>query len=255
MLFFFRFMNWFSIRHFRAHPWRVLAVLFGIGLGAAVFTSVRLAMDASLDSFTRSMDLIAGDAEWSVVTPGGRVDEKLLAGLLNHPAVSAAAPLITTYVSTPERDEEPFLLIGLDPVLDRELHSWRIDSAEREAARIWLDLINRPRTLLLSKTLADKRGWSPGRSITLEHTHQVSRFDVIGILGQEGLSLVEGGRIGIADIASVQEFMGIQGRVDRIDLRLQPWAGECRDCGNPCPPARRARSSNSRPRRWNPAVG
>lgn len=231
MLFFLRFMTWFSIRHFRAHPWRVLAVLFGIGLGAAVFTSVRLAMDASLDSFTRSTRLIAGESQWSVVTPGGRVDERLLAPLLSHPAVFAAAPLITTYVSTPGVHGEPFLLIGVEPVLDRELHSWRIDSAEREVVGIWLDLISRPCTMLPAKALADRRGWSPGDSITLEHAHQVSRFQVIGVLGQEGLSLVEGGRVAVADIASVQEFMGIQGRVDRIDLRLRPGSGEAEIAG------------------------
>jgi putative ABC transport system permease protein len=225
LLFFFRFMNWFSIRHFRAHPWRVLAVLMGIALGSAVFTSVRLAMNASLESFTRSMDHLTGGAEWSVVRTGGRVDEQLLAGLLRHPAVAAAAPLITLYVSTPREEEEPFLLVGLDPVLDRELHSWRIDSPGKEAVDTWLELINRPRTLLLSRALAKKRGWDSGQSITLEHAHQVSLFKIIGILGEEGLSLVEGGQIAIADIATLQEFMGIQGKVDRIDLRLQPRAG------------------------------
>src|SRR3989339_71231 len=106
-LFFFRFMNWFSIRHFLAHPWRVLAVLFGIALGSAVFTSVRLAMDASLDSFTRSMDLIAGEADWTVVKTGGRVQENLVAELLALPCVDAASPLITTYVSDANRGNDP----------------------------------------------------------------------------------------------------------------------------------------------------
>ncbi|PKN61333.1 MAG: hypothetical protein CVU57_29985 [Deltaproteobacteria bacterium HGW-Deltaproteobacteria-15] len=226
LLFFLRFMNWFSIRHFLAHPWRVLAVLLGIALGSAVFTSVRLAMDASLNSFTQSMDLISGKADWTVVKTGGRVQESLVAELLVLPCVDAASPLITTYVSDADRGNDPFLLIGLDPVLNREFHSWQIDGPADPAARTWLALLNKPGSLLPSRKLAGKQGWVPGESIVLEHVRQKGRFEVIGILEHKGLSLVEGGRTAIADIATVQEFMGVQGQLDRIDLRLKPWARE-----------------------------
>ena len=131
LVFFLRFMNWFSIRHLKAHPWRVFAVLLGIALGAAVFTSVRLAVDASLDAFTRSMDLISGKAEWTVVKPGGRVPDYLVADLRRHPTVEAASPLISTYVSTHDPATDPFLLIGLDPILDYALREWQILPSSR----------------------------------------------------------------------------------------------------------------------------
>ena len=54
-------------------PGRAVTVLVGIALGAAVFTSVRLAVYASLDSFTKSMDLVAGRADHSLIRPGGYV--------------------------------------------------------------------------------------------------------------------------------------------------------------------------------------
>jgi hypothetical protein len=59
----------------------------GNRLGAAVFTSVRLAVHATLDSFTRSMDLIAGDSDLTLVRPGGRVPDTLVSALMKHPAV------------------------------------------------------------------------------------------------------------------------------------------------------------------------
>ena len=95
---FFRFWIWFSFRQLRAHLWRTTAVLVGIGLGAAVFTSVRLAVNASLDSFTRSVDVLSGKSDWAVLCPGGRVPEGLIAILLNNPAVQALSPLSTSYV-------------------------------------------------------------------------------------------------------------------------------------------------------------
>jgi putative ABC transport system permease protein len=225
LVFFLQFMNWFSVRHLRAHPWRVFAVLFGIALGAAVFTSVRLAVEASLDAFTRSMDLVSGKAEWTVAATVGRVPEDLVATLIRHPAVETASPLITTYVSSPENDAEPFLLIGLDPILDHPLRQWEIHRASGDLGRIWLELVTRPYTLIMSRKLALKHGWSPGDTLLLEHVNQAARFHVSGLLAEQGLSLVEGGAVAIADIATVQEFMGIQGRVDRIDLRLTPSSG------------------------------
>jgi putative ABC transport system permease protein len=44
-------------------------LLLGIALGAAVFTSVRLAVHATVDSFSRSMDLIAGVSDLTLSAP------------------------------------------------------------------------------------------------------------------------------------------------------------------------------------------
>ncbi|WP_043806118.1 hypothetical protein, partial [Desulfocurvibacter africanus] len=88
----------FGLRHLRRSFWRTLAVVLGIGLGAAVFTSVRLAVDASLESFTRSMDLLAGQAELSVSMPGDRLDDDLVARLAAKPGI-IVAPVLTAWVN------------------------------------------------------------------------------------------------------------------------------------------------------------
>jgi len=45
---------------------------------------------------------------------------------------------------------------------------------------------------------------------------------VAGILFPEGLALVEGGRVALTDIATFQEFTGLYGLLDRIDLTFKP---------------------------------
>ena len=224
VIFFLRLLKWFSWRHLLIHPWRVFAVVLGIALGAAVFTSVRLAVDASMDSFTRTIDLLSGQADHTVVRSGGRVQENLVATLWSHALVEAASPLITSYVTLSGRDQEPFLMVGLDPILDNPLRSWRIAPSSGDPYRIWLQLVTSPNTLLLSQRLARQLGVDPGHTVILEHVNQVSRFTVVGILEEQGLSLVEGGFVAIADLATMQEFTGLQGWVDRIDLRLKPGA-------------------------------
>jgi len=223
-IFFLRLLRGFSWRHLLIHPWRVLAVILGIALGAAVFTSVRLAVDASMDSFTRTFDLLSGQADSTVVRSGGRVPEELVATLWSHAAVETASPLISSYVTMAGRDEVPFLMVGLDPLLDYPLRSWGIAPSSGDASRIWLQVVTSPNTLLLSRRLAGQLGLGPGQTVTLEHVNQVLQFTVVGILEEHGLSLVEGGYLAIADLATMQEFTGLQGWVDRIDLRLKPGA-------------------------------
>jgi putative ABC transport system permease protein len=220
-----RLFAWFNGRELRGHPWRLAAVILGIALGAAVFTSVRLAVDASLDAFTQSMDLISGKADWSVAGRGTRVPEDLVAPLKRDPAVEAASPLVSTYVAVEGSDLSRFLLIGIDPILDHPLRTWEAASPGPEAAASWLDLIRIPDTCLISPSLARALKTSSGRVISLSHVRGIARFRILGILEPTGLARVEGGGVAITDIAILQEFIGCQGWVDRIDLKLKSGTG------------------------------
>jgi len=224
VFFFFQFFIWFSLRNMRKHPVRALTVLFGIALGAAVFTSVRLSINASMDSFTRSMDLITGRADRVLIRPGGHVPEGVIAALLKHSSILSASPLLTTYVRPAREGAAPFLLIGFDPILDRPIRNWEIAETDQQAADSWLDLIKDPFTLIIGKPLAAKYQYRPGDILSLEHAHQTADFKIAGTLAREGLALVEGGQVALTDIATFQEFTGLHGWVDRIDLRFKPQA-------------------------------
>jgi putative ABC transport system permease protein len=224
---FFRLWIWLGYRQLKAHRWRAIAVLTGIALGAAVFTSVRLAIDASMDSFTRSVDTITGKADRVITGTGGRVPETLVARLLKHPAIAAASPMLTTYTQPDVESGDPVLLIGLDPILDRAMRSWQAESPASTSSPLpWLDLMSRPYSLVVGRELADRLRLKSGDLLPLEHVLHKEAFQVLAILAPEGLATVEGGNMAITDIATFQEFTGLHGLVDRIDVVFKPNASE-----------------------------
>ncbi|MDY6790750.1 MAG: FtsX-like permease family protein [Thermodesulfobacteriota bacterium] len=187
-------------------------------MGAAVFTSVRLSIDASIDAFTRSVTQITGKSDRILLRSGGRVPENMLQDLIKHPSVQNASPLLSTYVRESTHLGEPFLLIGLDPLMDRTLRTWHGDKKTTSLRSDWIKLISEPNSLFLGKPLTERFGLKPGDRITLEHANTTGRFMVLSPLAPDGLALVEAGNIGITDIATFQEFTGTIGFVDRIDL-------------------------------------
>lgn len=211
------------------HRWRTLTVLLGIALGAAVFTSVRLSIDASLNSFVNSIDRIAGQTHVSIMRPGGRVPETLLPHLLADPAIQSASPVLSTYVqpehpsadSSLDHASRPFLLIGLAPLLDRGFRNWETGETTNRRDH-WFHLIKQPFSIMIGDALARENGWRAESEVLLTHTRQTAAFQVLDILKPDGLALVEGGRVAMTDIATFQEFTGLQGKVDRIDLIFQP---------------------------------
>jgi putative ABC transport system permease protein len=218
-----RLFTWFTLRNLRSHMMRSLSVLLGIALGAAVFTSVRLAVHATVDSFSRSMDLIAGVADITLERPGGRLPDTLITPLLKHPSVEAASPVLSIYVRTPHSSEQ-FLLIGFDPILDRRLRSWRTQAGAQADPVDWSSLMTTPHAVFVGNRLADQFDWRPGQQILLSTSSGTAPVTVAGILDPEGLALVEGGRIMICDIATFQEMTGLFGEADRIDVRFKPDA-------------------------------
>lgn len=208
----------------KKHSGRALTVLLGIALGAAVFTSVRLSIHAALDSFTRSMDVIAGSADRVLVQPGGRVPEEWTAKLMRFSVVRDVSPILTTYVRLADKNSEPFLLIGIDPIMDRSFRKWQLSERTEEDSENWIELIKKPYTLIIGRSLAEKYACRRGDHLFIEHTRQTASFGIAGILSPGGLAMAQGGRIALTDIATFQEFTKLYGWVDRIDIKLDPDA-------------------------------
>jgi putative ABC transport system permease protein len=213
-----------SLRHLRRQRVRTFAALFAIALGASVFSSVRMAIDGAGEAFSASMDRITGLAEFHITSGAEGVPEGLVASLVHHPDVRAAAPFSVVHVQARRQEtgeEPPFLLMGLDPFLDPPFRAWRPDG---EAGGGIAELVTHPGALLLTESLAHRLNLEPGDAFTILHGGRPARVFVAGILVDEGLALAEGGGLALGDLATFQESTGRIGVVDRVDLILRPGA-------------------------------
>lgn len=222
LLNFARIACWFVLRQWKLKLWRSLAVIVGVGLGASVFLSVRLAVNASVEAFSQGMDAFTGTASLAVAAPGFRVDDSLVGRLLRLPGVTQASPVISAYVK--DDSGSPVRLVGVDPLLDRAFRGFSIagSSGEADQGVNWMDLMAVPGTVLLGKPLAQRLGVEPGGRFTLHHGGRAASFTVLAVLAPEGLAGVEAGNLVVADISTAQEFLGLAGKVDRIDVKLAP---------------------------------
>lgn len=221
-----RLLKLFSLRHLAKDPWRTITVTVGIAVGVSVFLSIRLAVNASIESFSRSMDRLAGKAEYTILSDGAGVPESLFAKLSTHRAIRHATPVLSAYVRFKDRTEEPFLLLGIDPLSDigfRETRWLGEDRAERW--KILVELLAEPFTLIASKGLAASLNLIVDDEVKVLHGHNIRSFRVIALLGDSGVGLAEGGKIAVCDLATAQEFLNRLGVVNRIDLVLRSWAG------------------------------
>ncbi|MDX2417909.1 MAG: FtsX-like permease family protein [Xanthomonadales bacterium] len=211
-----------NLRYFKRDYKRCLIVLLGIVLGAALFTGVRLATEASRESFSTGMDSFAGTADAVVTATAGPVDDRLVAALLKLPEVAAATPVLSVVVKV-EGHDEALRIIGIAPLLDRDFRDFpklRESPQDQDEEQLWKRLITEPYSLALSRRAGKSFGATAEDTLTLVHVSGRTNCIVAAVLQAEGLALVDGGMVAVADIATVQELAGRQGLLDRIDLRF-----------------------------------
>ena len=221
-----RLLRFFSLRHFASDPWRTITVTLGIAVGVSVFLSIRLAVYASVQSFSQSMDRLTGKAEYSVRSDGRGVPDTSFAALSAHSAVKHATPVLSAYVRLKDAEEDPTLLLGIDPLSERGFRETRWEGAAgSQPWKVLVDLLSQPLTLIASEPLARSCNLKVGDEVLVRHGHNIASFRMVGLLENSGLALAEGGKIAICDLSTAQEFLDRPGVLSRIDLILQPHAG------------------------------
>jgi putative ABC transport system permease protein len=215
------------VRGLGALAWRSVAVrrlrslltIVGIALGVAVLFA-SLAVNAGIDrSITRTVEDLVGKADLRV----SAFQEQGLAAssvsaIRNTLGVRVAAPIVEerTYLRPPidatNPVTAPVTVLGIDPVVDREIHDLHIVAGASLLRRDQPDAV-------ITERLAADDGYAIDSEITLQAAGEPEQFRVIGLAAGDGPLVGALGRTVILPIDAATRIFGLDGAT-RVDVRL-----------------------------------
>ena len=205
------------------HPWQLALAIVGIALGVAVVIAIDLAMESSLKSFNEAGKAFSGTATHRIVASDGGLDEKLYTRLRVAQGIANLSPVVTGYVKLAQPNEESFKLIGIDPLVEKSLHSgWQNQKKENASPEFLTRLITEPNTVLLSEKTAQRLHLHINDQLTVVTELGTQPLKIIGLLTfNDAVSEQVLAKLIITDIATAQELLGLFGRISSIEVLIE----------------------------------
>ncbi len=218
-----------SFRHLLRHPAQLALALVGLSLGVATIIAVDIATASSRRAFQLSMDTVNGAATHQLVGGPQGIDERLYTDLRTHELLPGQpqpplAAVVEGYVTIGDREMQ---LVGLDPLASPELGP-RVaagsassaavpDGRGRDRVEVLRDWLVEPGSVVMAAGAAQELGIARQRRFDLDVggvSHPAVLIDSIAGAGAAYDGLV------LTDIAQAQEWLGLIGRLTRIDVRI-----------------------------------
>ncbi|NOT11614.1 MAG: ABC transporter permease [Methylococcaceae bacterium] len=210
------------------HPWQLALAILGIALGVAVVIAIDLAMESSLSSFNQAARAFSGNATHRIIASDGGLDEKLYSRLRVGLGLANLSPVVTGYVKLEQPGEDSFKLIGIDPFIEKSLHSgWQTGHKKNSQQDLLTQLMNEPNSALLSEKTAQRLKLPVNAPLNIVTDHGTQQLKVIGLISaNNAVSEQVLAKLIITDIATAQEVLGLFGRLSSIEVLVDKNATE-----------------------------
>jgi len=212
-----------SLRDYRAAPMRLVLMVGGIAVGVALIAALGIINVSVLSNFRASLERAAGKAALQVVLGTGEVgfDESAVAAVAKDDGVANAFGLVRGWLATTDDSGDTLQLFGVDLTTDA-MDSYDVRAVGEEIDE--LEFLNDPLSVLLTEEYAERRGIKIGDRVPFASPRGIEQLHVRGLLRAEGLATVFGGNLAVMDLPAAQRLLGKEGRVDQVDVLLQPAA-------------------------------
>jgi putative ABC transport system permease protein len=201
----------------RQAPGRTLLAIVAIALGVALGFSVYLINRVAADEVQGASRSLFGLADLAVQAPGAGFDENLFPVIARVPGIAAASPVVEVIVRLPGR-EQNLKLIGIDPFRAMQLQP-ALAAASATTERQGQGLLAE-NSIWLSPAAAQMLDLAVDSELDVQVALDRVRLRVAGVLPPGAFRPP----VGLLDIGEAQWRLQRLGRLDRIDLRLQPQA-------------------------------
>ena len=203
-----------ALARLREQPLRLAATVLAIALGVALATAVFLINAGALNEFGLAARKLVGEAD--LIVRGARLgfDERVFVELARQPGVGEASPALELEVA-PLGETSALRVLAIDPFRAARVQPELVAGL---APRL-LDLLE-PDTIVLSAAAARDLGLGAGDRLRLRAGTAEYVLAVLDVMPESAYPQ----RLGVMDIATAQAAFGRVGRINRVDIRLEPGA-------------------------------
>lgn len=208
----------------RAHasqkPFRVLLSIAGVALGVLASVAIGTANIHVLRSFEQAVTTVAGPASLEIAGHDLGLDESVITAVRAVEGVVSAAPVIedSVVLTQGEQRGQALQIVGLDLLAEAGSRGFQIQADAEEA----LETLLAPDSLYLGRQVA--ADWNLGVGSLVEATAggRLVQLRVAGLLRNDESRSSLWDRLAVMDIAAAQLLFHSVGRLDRIELVMQP---------------------------------
>ena len=208
----------------RAHasqkPFRVLLSIAGVALGVLASVAIGTANIHVLRSFEQAVTTVAGPASLEIAGHDLGLDESVITAVRAVEGVVSAAPVIedSVVLTQGEQRGQALQIVGLDLLAEAGSRGFQIQADAEEA----LETLLASDSLYLGRQVA--ADWNLGVGSLVEATAggRLVQLRVAGLLRNDESRSSLWDRLAVMDIAAAQLLFHSVGRLDRIELVMQP---------------------------------
>jgi putative ABC transport system permease protein len=209
-----------SLKHLLLRKMQTFMAVAGICLGVAAIVSIGVVNKSVLFSFEDSFTRVTGRAKLQVTGAQSGFPEGLLEKVQNVPGVEYAVPVIETDGMLVAGKERSIMILGVDVLVDTQVRDYSLTGESADVPDPLLFLA-KPDSILVTKTMADREGFTLDQKIQVQTVEGIKTFRIRGILNPEGPAKAMGGNLAVMDIYAAQMAFGKKGRIDRVDVSLR----------------------------------
>lgn len=209
-----------GLKHLIAHRGQTALMILGIMLGVALVVAVDMANASARRAFELSTEAITGRATHQITGGTLGVPDSIYRDLRRSGGAYQAAPIISTYVISPQLGSRPMQLLGIDPFVDAPFRSY-LDGGQSVPLGQLTVFLTEPGAVLIAEKTALRYGLELGSYFELEIGGVSEKVFVAGLLyPSDELAIRTLDGVILADISTAQELTGREGWLDTIDLIL-----------------------------------
>jgi putative ABC transport system permease protein len=209
-----------SWRHLLRHPWQIGLAILGVALGVAVVVSIDLTNSSARRAFAISTETIAGRATHQLVGGPNGLDDDLYRRLRVELGLRDIAPVVEGYAAAPTLPGLTLHILGIDPLAEGPFRPY-LNASNAGPNSNFTSLFIQPGAALMSADTARAYGLKSGDQFDIRVGPRVQRVTLVALLEpQDEAARRSIDSLLVADIATAQEWLGMVGKLNQIDMIL-----------------------------------